>query len=175
MKYTQTQADAMAQKLAEILDEEELKKLLGLNHTVGPLAKSFVPKDYFRDDNREVELYVYDSFETLILPSTGKVSKQPAATLASYDFTETMYNYEIRAELPKNHVFAIADLWMIDDLIKNDKLLKNSWANLFYFQVDASVLVVSVRRFGPAWRVRGWSLGEHALWGGGLRVFSRNS
>lgn len=172
------------QKVREILSknaETSVSKIIlnGLTTngtvTVGPLAKTFNPKDFFRDDNRDVKLYVYDSFKNRVLSSTGKVSKQPAATIVSYDLTKAMYDREIRAELPENHVFAVDDLWMIPDLIKNDKLLKeNSYANLFYFQVGASVFVVRVGWDCSEWGVYGWFLGEYVRWDGGYRVFSRN-
>ena len=171
--------DDEARKIFSKKPETPVSKILnGLKPngtvTVGPLTKTFVPKDFFRDDNCDIKLYVYDSFKNRVLSSTGKVSKQPATILTSYDLTKPMYDREIRAELPENHVFAVDDLWMIPDLIKNDKLLKNSYANLFYFQVGASVFVVHVLWLDSDWDVCDWGLDEYGRWNDGRRVFSRN-
>jgi hypothetical protein len=196
-KYSAGQLNAMVKKLIKAAGEDapmlllgdkleiSVRKVLGglspnAPIAIGPLAKTFVPKDFFRDDNREVKLYIWDGFKTRVLPSTGKVSKQPAATIASYDLTKAMYDSEVRAELPENHVFAIDDLWMIADLISHQskgesgKLLNNGYANLFYVQVGASVLVVGVDWYGSEWYVYAWVLGERGRWYGGCRVFSRN-
>lgn len=190
--FTQGQLNAMVKKLIEaagkdapmklLRDELEIsvKKILGGlklisdKITVGPLTKTFDSKDFFRNENKSVRLYIWDGFKDRVLAHAGKVSKQPATDLVSYDLVKPMYDSEIRAELPKNHVFAIDDLWMIAELIKNDKLLKNGYANLFYVQVDALVLVVSVHRNGSEWCVNAWRLGGTGQWYGGRRVFSRN-
>ncbi|MFA5831769.1 MAG: hypothetical protein WC878_08155, partial [Candidatus Paceibacterota bacterium] len=66
-------------------------------------------------------------------------------------------------------------LWMIADLIKSDKLLNNGYANLFYVEASASVLVVCVGRSGSGWYVYVWELDGNGQWSGGDRVFSRNS
>ena len=171
--------DDKARKIFSKKPETPVSKILnGLKPngtiTVGPLTKPFVSKDFFRDDNCDIKLYIFDSFKNFVLPSTGKVSEQPATTLTSYDLTKPMYDHEIRAELSENHVFAIDDLWMIADLIKNDKLLKNGYANLFYVQVGASVFVVSVHWGGSDWGVFGWVFDENGWWRDGCRVFSRN-
>ena len=177
------------QKVREILSknaETSVSKIIlnGLTTngtvTVGPLTKTFVSKDFFRDDNRDVKLYIYGSFTNRVLPSTGEVSKQPAATIVSYELTKAMYDHEIRAELPENHVFAIDDLWMIADLISHQPrgesgtLLNNGYANLFYIQVGASVFVVSVNWHDSDWFVYVWDLVGHGRWYDGYRVFSRN-
>ncbi|MCX6739520.1 MAG: hypothetical protein NT098_05770, partial [Candidatus Parcubacteria bacterium] len=156
------------QELVEILGDNEARKILSGKiktpvsellagslkpigeHVVGPLAKTFVSKSFFRDDNPDVKLYIWGGFKNRILPSTGKVSKQPAATIVSFDLTKPMYDREIRAELPENHVFAIEDLWIIADIIsrqpkgESGTLLNNGYANLFYVQAGASVFVVYV-------------------------------
>jgi len=55
-------------------------------------------------------------------------------------------------------------------------LLNNGWANIFYIKDDAGVL----RAVGVYWRGGGWRVGADSVedprgWGGGHRVFSRNS
>lgn len=190
-KYSVEQLNAMVKKLIKAAGEEapmllladkleiSVRKILGGlkpngNIVVGPLTKTFVSKDFFRDDNPAVKLCIYESFKNRVLSSAGKTSKQPATMCVSYDLAKPMYDREICAELPENHIFAIDDLWMIADLIKNDKFLKNGYANLFYVQVGASVLVVSVDWDGSGWGVHGWGFDEGGQWGGGRRVFSRN-
>lgn len=196
-RYSAGQLNAMVKKLIKAAGEEaprlllddklliSVRKILGglkLNGecTVGQLAETFVAKNFFRNDNSAVRLYIWDSFKNRVLSSTRKVSKQPTATLVSYDLTKEMNDLEIRAELPENHVFAIDDLWMIADLISHQPkgesgaLLNNGCANLFYVQVGALVLVVRVRWDGSEWCVHAWSLGGRGRWNDGPRVFSRN-
>ncbi|MFA5831716.1 MAG: hypothetical protein WC878_07885 [Candidatus Paceibacterota bacterium] len=140
---------------------------------VGPLEEEFDPK-FFSDDNKRAKLHVWDSFKNNIAASARNVSEQPSTALSSYTLTKAMNDSEIRAELPKNHVFSQDDLWMIADLIKSDKLLNNGYANLFYVEAGASVLVVYVGRHGSDWYVSDWGLGEGGQWGDGDRAFSRN-
>ncbi|MFA5831813.1 MAG: hypothetical protein WC878_08395, partial [Candidatus Paceibacterota bacterium] len=141
---------------------------------VGPLEGEFDPK-FFSNDNKSAQLFVFDSFKNKIAKSARHVSEQPSAAISSYTLTKAMNDSEIRAELPKNHIFSQDDLWMIADLIKSDKLLNNGYANLFYVEASASVLVVRVYRSGSDWCVRAWELGEYGRWSVGRRVFSRNS
>ncbi|MFA5831520.1 MAG: hypothetical protein WC878_06860 [Candidatus Paceibacterota bacterium] len=141
---------------------------------VGPLEEEFDPKEFFSDDNKSAKLSVWDSFAN-ITASARSAREQPSTALSSYTLTKAMNDSEIRAELPKNHVFSQDDLWMIADLIKSDKLLNNGYANLFYVEAGASVLVVSVHRDGSDWHVHGWELDENGQWNDGCRVFSRNS
>lgn len=190
--FTQGQLNAMVKKLIEAVgkdapmkllrDELEIsvKKILGGlklisdKITVGPLTKTFDPKEFFRNENKSVALYIWDGFKNHVLAHVSKVSKQPIVSLSSYELTKPMYDSEIRAELPTNHVFVIDDLWMIAELIKNDKLLKNGYANLFYVQVGARVIVVLVNWDGSGWDVIDWDLDERGRWFDGIRVFSRN-
>lgn len=190
--FTQGQLNAMVKKLIEAVgkdapmkllrDELEIsvKKILGGlklisdKITIGPLTKTFDPKEFFRNENNSVALYIWDGFKNHVLAHASKVSKQPVVSLSSYELTKPMYDSEIRAELPTNHVFVIDDLWMIAELIKNDKLLKNGYANLFYVQVGARVVIVRVYWDGSGWLVHAWGLGEGGRGHGGRRVFSRN-
>jgi hypothetical protein len=190
--FTQGQLNAMVKKLIEaagkdapmklLRDELEIsvKKILGGlklisdKITVGPLTKTFDSKEFFRNENKIVRLYIWDGFKDRVLAHAGKVSKQPATDLVSYDLVKPMHDSEIRDELPTNHLFAVDDLWMIAELIKNGKLLKNGCTNLFYVQVSALVLVVRVRWDGSGWNVSAWNLGGHGQWNDGSRVFSRN-
>ncbi|MFA5831765.1 MAG: hypothetical protein WC878_08135 [Candidatus Paceibacterota bacterium] len=141
---------------------------------VGPLEEEFDPKEFFTDDNKSAQLFVFDGFKNKISASARHVSEQPSTDLSSYTLTKEMNDSEIRAELPKNHVFSQDDLWMIADLIKSDKLLNNGNANLFYVEAGALVLVVRVDWYGSSWNVADWGLDKGGLWHGGCRVFSRN-
>jgi hypothetical protein len=120
-----------------------------------------------------------DSFKNRVLKSSGNISEQPPATVASFTLGKAMNDTEIRAELPNNHVFSQDDLWMIADLIKKQpnggsgELLNNE-VNIFYVQVGALVFVVGVFWNGSGWDVDGWELDEDCQWDGGYRVFSRN-
>ena len=148
--------------------------------TVGPLEGEFDPNEFFSDDNKNVKMYVVSDFKDKITGGSRKVSEQPSASLSSYTLNKEMLDSEIRPELPKNHVFALDDLWMIADLLKKQpngesgELLNDGKANLFYVQIGASVLVVNVSWDGSGWNVYDWGLDEHCRWFGGRRVFSRN-
>ena len=150
------------------------------NCTVGPLEGEFDLKEFFSDDNKNVELDVWDSFKKKIAGASRKVSEQPPASLSSYTLNKAMLDSEIRAELPKNHVFALDDIWMIADLLKKQpiggrgELLNNGKANLFYVQAGALVLGVFVYWDGSAWLVRAWELDESGQWSDGCHAFSRN-
>ena len=119
-------------------------------------------------------------FKGKIAGTARKVNEQPPASLFSYTINKAMIDSEIRAELPKNHVFTQDDLWMIADLIKKQsngesgELLNDGKVNLFYVQAGALVLVVDVHWNGSARDVGDWELGEPGRWHGGPRVFSRN-
>jgi len=55
-------------------------------------------------------------------------------------------------------------------------LLNNGWANLFYVKDQSGVLrTVRVSWGGDGWRVNADSVENPDRWGGGRRVFSRNS
>jgi hypothetical protein len=148
--------------------------------TVGPLKGAFDSEGFFRGWNKNVKIYIGDGFKDGVLKSAGSVSEQPPATIASFTLAKKMHDTEIRAELPKNHVFSPNDLWMIADLIKKQAngesghLLADGKANIFYVQVSALVFVVRVYRDGSAWGVCAWDLDEIGWWDGGQRVFSRN-
>jgi hypothetical protein len=197
--FTQGQLNAMVKKLVEAAGKDAPQKLLrdeliisvrkilgGLSApsepiTVGPLTKIFKPKEFFRDDNADVKLYVWDNFKDRILASTGNVSKKPAVEIVSRDITKAMNDSEICAELAENYVFRLDDLWIIAELLrcqpkgKNGALLNNGYANLFYIQVaPALVLVFCMYWGGSTWDVDAWGLDEYGRWGGGPRVFSRN-
>ena len=86
--------------------------------TVGPLEGEFDPNEFFSNDNKSVKLKVFDGFKSNIAGSARNVSEQPPASLSSYTLKKKMSDSKIRAELPKNHVFALDDIWMIADLLK---------------------------------------------------------
>jgi hypothetical protein len=143
---------------------------------VGPLKGTFDAKEFFRDDNPKVKLYIYDN---RVLAMSEKVSGMPESAVSSFDLAKPMNDTEIRAHLPKNHIFTIDDLWMIADLIENKsgalrKNDKNDKANLFYVQAGTSVLVVVVLWEGSEWGVGDWALDGRGQWDDGFRVFSRN-
>ena len=147
---------------------------------VGPLKGTFDAKEFFREWNKNVKIYIGDGFKNSVLKSAGNVSEQPPATIASFTLVKEMDDSEIRDELPENHVFALDDLWMIANIIKKQAngesgdLLADGNANIFYVQKDASVLVVQVLRDGSEWLVDGWRLDGGVRWYAGSRVFSRN-
>jgi hypothetical protein len=150
------------------------------NCAVGPLEGEFDPKEFFSDTNKNVKIWAGASFKNKVLSSSGNVSEQPPATTASFTLGKVMNDTEIRAELPKNHVFSQDDLWMIADLIKKQPngesgdLLADGKSNIFYVQADTSVLVVDMYWDGSGWSVRDWALDADGQWLGGFRVFSRN-
>ncbi|MFA5830746.1 MAG: hypothetical protein WC878_02845 [Candidatus Paceibacterota bacterium] len=140
---------------------------------VGPLEEEFYPKEFFSNDNKSAQLFVLNSFKNKILASARHVSEQPSTALSSYTLTKKMNDSEIRAELPKNHIFSQDDLWMIADLIKSDKV-QHGYANLFYVEAGALVLVVYVGWDGSVWCVNAWDPDEYGQWFVGYRAFSRN-
>ncbi|MFA5831517.1 MAG: hypothetical protein WC878_06840 [Candidatus Paceibacterota bacterium] len=170
-------APAMAGKEEKAPDTENLESN-GIV-IVGPLEGEFDPK-FFSDSNKSARLSVWGSFISKIPKSARNVSEQPSAVIASYTLKKGMMDSEIRAELPKNHVFAEDDLWMIADLIKKQpngesgELLANGSSNFFYFQADASVLVVNMHWNGSEWYVLDLALGDGGQWFKGSQAFSRN-
>jgi len=146
---------------------------------IGPLSNVF-SSEFFSEDNPDVKLYIQDKFKERILAVAKKVSKKPAVSLVSRDLTKPMSDSEICAEIPSNHLFSIDDLWMVAELISRQSngesgaLLLNGFANLFYFQVGASIIVVHVSCGGSGWSVSDWDLDEYGQWYDGDRVFSRN-
>jgi len=139
---------------------------------VGPLTKTFDPKRFFRQDNPKAKLVIYDGFKDEILAISKKVSQRPEAAISSFDLPMGMHDTEIRANLPKNHVFAIDDLWMIADLFENGELTNGN--NLFYMQTGASILLVRIEWGTHKWHVNTWEVDGLGRWCVESRVFSRN-
>ena len=144
--------------------------------TVGPLVGTFDAKQFFRDDNPKVKLSIFGGFEGNVCAMSEKVSGGMETQISSHDLPKPMNDTEIRAKLPENHVFGIDELWMIADIIehKSAVLRSGSKYNLFYVQVDASVLGVDVYWRGSGWGVNAWVLDGYVQWNEGDRVFSRN-
>jgi len=144
---------------------------------VGPLAETFVPDEFFSDKNKK--MFIGGYFKNLVLNPSDIVSEQPPTTITSFTLAKEMDDAEIRAELPKNHVFALGDLWMIADLIKkaNGKsggLLADGKINLFYVQGSTHILVLRVYWGGSKWTVGVWEFVGSGRWDDPARVFSRN-
>jgi hypothetical protein len=145
---------------------------------VGPLAGTFDPDEFFSDKNKK--MFIGGYFKNLVLNPSDIVSEQPPTAIASFTLVKEMSDSEIRAELPKNHVFALGDLWMIADLIKkaNGKsggMLADGKVNLFYVQGSTRILVLSVYRDGSVWTVGVWEFVGSGRWDDPARVFSRNA
>lgn len=187
-KREKEEQDALRKKAREYEEENRQKRPIPMENagnlknlesngttTVGPLEGEFDPKKFLNTAG----LSVLTSFKNIVRLAR-KVREQPSADISSFTLKKSMNDAEIRAELPKNHVFSQDDLWMIADLIKKqsngkgEKLLNNSGANLFYVQAGALVFVVYLHRDGSGWYFSGWELGENAQWHKGYWVFSRN-
>lgn len=162
--------------LAELSREIPPKlKLLNSNIEL-PAVAGHDPHTFFQTRKG---LYVWDGFRSRVLSLAKPVSGLGPLSLSSYDLTENLYDRDIKAELPANHVFTDASVLCarIAQLISKQPngekgdLLNNGYANLFYLP-DCVVDVYwgSVRQ---GWYVYAWKLDDRH-WYAGRRAFSGN-
>ncbi len=145
--------------------------------SVGPLAKRFVPDEFFKDradEGDEPQLEVYD--DKFLLQTAQVVEPTEIATkLRSFTVTKYSNDRKIKAELPEDHK---VELWQIADLITIQKtgesgsLLANGRRNIFY--VANYVVCVHCEATDPpaVWLVGISLAGEN--YESGDRIFSCN-
>ena len=141
------------------------------NVTVGPLREVFDPKKFLDGENNSVKLF--EKFDVSVFASACKVSEKAEKTLKLYFLTTEMYDRENLALLPPKSVFAIEDLWMVEDLIKNDNLIRGRTV-LFYFKIDETVFVLRLLWLGSRYHMRTYGFEFHSVWDERTCVISLN-
>jgi len=147
--------------------------------TLPASKKRFNPDEYYQ--TRE-GLYVWEGFRNRIVPATSPIEQVPGMEIFSFDLDKSMNDAEIRAKLPKNHVFENASIFcaylggMIDRQPKGKEgdLLSNGYANIFYVRgLNSELFAVNVLwdAVNREWDVNADSLDDDR-WSAGIRAFS---
>ncbi len=176
--------------VAEIYDEDKLRSVVAtsslLEHlgTVAvPKTKQFVARNHFAVNTKATAptkiSYLGDNFKAWFLGETEEPSDE--TTLRYQNLREASVDGPIIAELG-GEAKAETTLAQIYALMKGQKNgetgvpLNNGYANIFYVCDVGSVLrAVSVGWVGVGWGVSARSVENPGGWGGGGRVFSRDS
>jgi len=111
--------------------------------TLPASKKRFNPDEYYQTCDG---LYVWDDFSDRIIPATSPIRQVPEMEVRAFDLDKSMNDAEIRAKLPKGHVFEDASIFcahlggMIDRQPKGKEgdLLSNGYANIFYVRGKAN-------------------------------------
>lgn len=138
-------------------------------------------KNLFFVKNGPAKLYFWDNFANWILKAMPETIEAFQGNLMKTQLTEYMYDSAILNELGQPKPFTVGEFAaIIRDLLtkqpngENGTLLNNSYANIFYVQLEgARVVAVSVRWSSGR---RGWGLDARGLggygWVDGRCVFS---
>lgn len=154
---------------------------LGTLHeiTFHPYADSFDPERFFQVRKG---LYVLGGFRDRIISMARKIKKVPTKKGMFIDLDNPASDTEIRAKLPKGHVFKNPSIFCSYlarqlDLQKNGEageLLNDGYTNIFYVKgINGKIFAVLVRWDSDdrAWDVDADQLDGYR-WHVGLRVFS---
>jgi len=144
------------------------------------IKKQFNPNEFYK--NRE-GLWVSNGFHERILPVASPVKSVAAKRVPMFDIIKQANDDEIRAQLPKNHVFEgtsafcayLAGMISRQPNGEEGNLLNNGYTNIFYVQTSGGVFAVFADwdAGDREWYVYAWSLGG-PRWNAGGRVFSSN-
>ena len=164
-----------------------VKRILDMIGIVKTSATSekFVAKDKFKlKKDGGICSYLGDNFLSWFLTGEGKVEDAiPEGELRYGKLTKGSVDGpiieelggEAKAETTLTEVFDLVSK-QSDGQEKEDGLLTNGWANIFYVQDTAGVLrAVYVGWLGAGWLVDAYSVERPYAWGDGCQVFSRNS
>lgn len=160
----------------------ELVSTIVVNATTGKLVAK---EKFVRDTGRKAKVkisYLGDNFTSWFLNGDGKtedpISEQ---TLRYHKLRQSSVDGPIIAELGGAEKSETTLSEMFSLMEKQGKgedgvLLNNGYANIFYIKDGAGVL----RTVGVGWDDGGWDVYAYSVvdpgrWGGGCRVFSRNS
>ena len=147
---------------------------------------TFVAKEKFiQDTGRKAKVkisYLGDNFTAWFLSDDGKTEEPITEQTLRYGKLRkssvdapiiTELGGEAKAETTLTEVFSLMEKQATGE---EGVLLNNGWANLFYVKDQSGVLrTVRVSWGGDGWRVNADSVENPDRWGGGRRVFSRNS
>jgi hypothetical protein len=145
------------------------------DHVVYKSVEDFDPHKYFKTSSR---FWVSDDFKHRVLAGAHKISV-PEIAGSSYNLITNVYDREVKADLPPEHVFKdesefcayLAQKLDAQPGGKKGDLLTNGYANIFYVSgVNVSVRWIAGDR---EWNVYAWGL-DDGCWNAGRRVFSRN-
>lgn len=142
---------------------------------LGPV-KSHDPAQFYRTRSG---LHVWPEFNSPVLSRARKVESLEATSLQAFDLTKSLYDRDIKALLPENHVFHDESelCARIEQMVSKQpngekgNLLANGYANLFY--LPGCVVSVIWSADDRKWNVYAWKLDGGYRYAG-CRVFSRN-
>jgi hypothetical protein len=153
------------------------------------LDGEFAHKDFFHEENSRVNLYIWENFKKNILEHARPVSAQKVIYLRSRDLDKNISDAVIVEDFKVRLMDLNEGLWILSELILRQSngqsgdltignpfegdLLKHK-INLFYFQVDGSLVVVRVY-WTPGdqeWCLDAWPPAGLGTANFGRRVFS---
>ncbi|MEE8131542.1 MAG: hypothetical protein V3T98_00625 [Candidatus Paceibacterota bacterium] len=148
-----------------------------------PAREKFIAKDNFFVDTSEkarVKIsYLGDNFRANFL---NKIEEPIVETALCYHkLKKSSRDIPIINELGGENraETSLSTMFFLIEKQRNGEsgaLLTNGYANIFYLRNVAGVLwAVRCYWSGGGWRVYAYSVGDPSAWGGGCRVFSRNS